>query len=308
MPALVLVVTRRAALVSRPGLDPATRGRTACPRCSTRSPRPPTTTASAFARPHRQHDLLQHRARLRDAARPVRADRLRCCAWPARLARKQHVPADGRDVPDRPRRCSSALLVGRDPHRRRAHVLPRPLARARSSKDCHARPDSAVEPSACHTPCRRADLAGSLLLPALLARCRMRSASSTRGTWRNPVMFVVEIGAVLTTLLFASLDPSLFAWADRGLAVADGAVREPRRGGGRGPWQGAGGRAARHARPRHGSPASAPDGTEEPVPAPQLRAGRPRGRGGRQVIPGDGEVVEGVARSTSPPSPASRRP
>src|ERR1700754_313925 len=30
--------------------------------------------------------------------------------------------------------------------------------------------------------------------------------------WRNPVMFIVEIGAVFTTVL-AVLDPSFFAWA-----------------------------------------------------------------------------------------------
>ena len=39
-----------------------------------------------------------------------------------------------------------------------------------------------------------------------------------------------------------------------------------------------------------------PDGTEEEVPGTQLRPGGSGGRGGRrQLIPGDGEVVEGVA-------------
>ena len=95
---------------------------------------------------------------------------------------------------------------------------------------------------------------------------------------RNPVMFVVEIGSVLTTV---ELLRARGHWRrrdrlrapDHVLAVAHGAVRQLRRGDGR--------RAAARRRPtrcaarrRRRSPtASGPDGTYETVPAPSLRKG-----------------------------------
>ena len=63
---------------------------------------------------------------------------------------------------------------------------------------------------------------------------------------RNPVMFVVFIGSLLTTYLFvrdlptASAADSVFTGSRRDLAVVHGAVRELRRGRGRRPGQGAG--------------------------------------------------------------------
>ena len=51
-----------------------------------------------------------------------------------------------------------------------------------------------------------------------------------RTLWRNPVMFIVEIGAAWATVL-AIINPTWFALVDRGLAMADRAVRatSPRR-------------------------------------------------------------------------------
>ena len=103
-----------------------------------------------------------------------------------------------------------------------------------------------------------------------------------------------------------SSDPSLFALVGRGLAVADGRVRQPRRGGGRGPRQGAG----RDAAPRQDRDHRAP-------------AARRRHRGGRPGAAAHGSATGSWSRparsspatatssraspaSTSPRSPASR--
>ena len=88
--------------------------------------------------------------------------------------------------------------------------------------------------------------------------------------------------------------------ADRGLALADRAVRQPRRGGGRGPRQGPG-RNAAQGQDRHHGPAA--HGTGRPAsPAPRRRSRAPLLQQGDivvveagQVIPGDGDVVEGIA-------------
>ena len=114
-----------------------------------------------------------------------------------------------------------------------------------------------------------------------------------RAMVRNPVMFVVEAGSVLTTASLAT-DPSLFgglvtAWlwltvlfANLAEAVAEG----------RGKAQAATLRAARTdtmaRRLTH-------DGTEDRVPGASLRPGERCVVEAGEVIPGDGEVVEGVA-------------
>ena len=69
---------------------------------------------------------------------------------------------------------------------------------------------------------------------------------------KNPVMFVVEIVAALTTVIFLRdlgnrRRTSRLHLPDHHLAVADRAVRQLRRGGGGGPRQGAGGDAAQGA-------------------------------------------------------------
>ena len=69
---------------------------------------------------------------------------------------------------------------------------------------------------------------------------------------KNPVMFVVEIVAALTTVIFLRdlgdrRRPSRLHLPDHRLAVVHRAVRQLRRGGGRRPRQGAGGDAAQGA-------------------------------------------------------------
>src|SRR5215470_2143614 len=117
--------------------------------------------------------------------------------------------------------------------------------------------------------------------------------------WRNPVMFIVEIGSVFTTVL-AIASPSVFAWvttiwlwltvvfANLAEAVAEG----------RGKAQAATLRAAKKdtvARRLAGWSPGASGVPEEPVPAAQLQQGDIVVCEAGDVIPGDGDVVEGIA-------------
>ena len=110
---------------------------------------------------------------------------------------------------------------------------------------------------------------------------------------RNPVMFVVEVGAVLSTAL-AVKDPSLFGWsvvvwlwltvvfANLAEAVAEG----------RGKAQAA---SLRRAKTETIARRLRADGTEEGIPGPQLTLGDRVVVEAGEIIPGDGDVVEGVA-------------
>ena len=106
-------------------------------------------------------------------------------------------------------------------------------------------------------------------------------ASSPRSTSRrNPVMFVVEVGSVAHHARLAARPvraaarraADLVHGARRRLALVHGALRELRRGGRRGPRQGAGGHAAPDAQGDR-SRAGARTARVEEVPASQLRAG-----------------------------------
>jgi K+-transporting ATPase ATPase B chain len=110
---------------------------------------------------------------------------------------------------------------------------------------------------------------------------------------RNPVMFVVEVGAVLSTVL-AVTDPSLFAlsvvvwlWLTVLFANLAEAVAE-----GRGKAQAA---TLRRANTETVARRLRSDGTEETVPAPELRLGDRVVVDAGETIPGDGDVVDGVA-------------
>jgi K+-transporting ATPase ATPase B chain len=114
-----------------------------------------------------------------------------------------------------------------------------------------------------------------------------------RVMWRNPVMFVVLVGAVLTTVS-AIAEPSVFAWwvtvwlwltvvfANLAEAVAEG----------RGRAQAATLRATRRDTMAR---LLTSDGTEELVSATTLRLGDRVVCEAGDIIPGDGDVVDGVA-------------
>nr|WP_156607154.1 potassium-transporting ATPase subunit KdpB [Auraticoccus cholistanensis] len=110
---------------------------------------------------------------------------------------------------------------------------------------------------------------------------------------RQPVIFVVWVGSVLSTVL-AALDPSLFSvslvvwlWLTVLFANLAEAVAE-----GRGQAQAA---SLRATRTTTGARRLSGDGTETAVPSSELRPGDLVVVEAGQTIPGDGDVVEGVA-------------
>jgi K+-transporting ATPase ATPase B chain len=119
-----------------------------------------------------------------------------------------------------------------------------------------------------------------------------------RTLWRNPVMFIVEIGAVWSTIL-AIIGPSWFAWltvvwlwltvvfANLAEAVAEG----------RGKAQAESLRRAKTATMARRLAGWEPGvaGREEEVAAPLLQQGDIVVVEAGQAIPGDGDVVEGIA-------------
>ncbi|MFC0529724.1 potassium-transporting ATPase subunit KdpB [Phytohabitans kaempferiae] len=150
---------------------------------------------------------------------------------------------------------------------------------------------------------RAKPVGGGLLDPGQLWRSTPDALRKLdpRTLWRNPVMLIVEVGAVFTTVL-AIADPSVFGWlitvwlwltvvfANLAEAVAEG----------RGKAQAASLRRAKQdatARRLVGwSEGAGPDGyREERVTAPQLRQGDVVVVEAGQIIPGDGDVVEGIA-------------
>ncbi|MGH3241505.1 MAG: potassium-transporting ATPase subunit KdpB [Spirillospora sp.] len=114
-----------------------------------------------------------------------------------------------------------------------------------------------------------------------------------RVMWRHPVMFVVEIGAVWTTVM-AVLEPSAFAvliaawlWLTVIFANLAEAVAE-----GRGKAQAD---TLRKAKTETTARRLAGDGGEEVVAAGELRRGDVVVVEAGEIIPGDGDVIEGIA-------------
>ncbi|GHJ42311.1 potassium-transporting ATPase subunit KdpB [Streptomyces sp. TS71-3] len=110
----------------------------------------------------------------------------------------------------------------------------------------------------------------------------------------TPVMFVVWVGSLLATIFTATTDASAFGitttvwlWATVVFANLAEAVAE-----GRGRAQAA---ALRQAKQETTARRLREDGTEEEVPGTRLRLGDVVVVEAGQVIPGDGEVIEGIA-------------
>ncbi|MDQ1735335.1 MAG: potassium-transporting ATPase ATP-binding subunit [Pseudonocardiales bacterium] len=140
---------------------------------------------------------------------------------------------------------------------------------------------------------------GGLLDPAMLWKSLPDAAAKLdpRTLYKNPVMFIVEIGAVFTTVE-AITKPTVFAWliviwlwltvvfANLAEAVAEGrgkAQAESLR------------RAKTDTIARRLVDKTKLTGAEEAVPAPQLQQGDVVVCEAGDFIPGDGDVIDGVA-------------
>ncbi|MGZ5397772.1 MAG: potassium-transporting ATPase subunit KdpB, partial [Mycobacterium sp.] len=151
-----------------------------------------------------------------------------------------------------------------------------------------------------NTSASKGRVQGGLLDPQMLWKSMPGALAKLdpRTLWRNPVMFIVEIGAVWSTIL-AITEPSWFAWlivvwlwltvvfANLAEAVAEG----------RGKAQAESLRRAKTstmARRVTGWQPGVP-GREEEVAAPLLQQGDIVVVEAGQAIPGDGDVVEGIA-------------
>ncbi|MDH2429653.1 potassium-transporting ATPase subunit KdpB [Sphaerisporangium sp. TRM90804] len=150
-------------------------------------------------------------------------------------------------------------------------------------------------PGAPEKDCR---VGGGLLDPRQLVRSLPEAVRKLNPAtlWRNPVMLIVEIGAVFTTVL-AILDPSFFAWAivvwlwltaifaNLAEAVAEG----------RGKAQAATLRAARRDTTARRLRNAGDHDAWDTVGAADLRQGDLVVVEAGEIIPGDGDVVEGIA-------------
>jgi potassium-transporting ATPase ATP-binding subunit len=155
-----------------------------------------------------------------------------------------------------------------------------------------ASPGNALTP---RPPKVRFRAAAALFEPVILRRAAVAAVRKLdpRVMIRIPVMFVVEIGSVITTIEFIDR-PSLFVglvtlwlWATVLFANFAEAVAE-----GRGKAQAD---TLRRARKDTVAQRLTADGTLETVPSTQLKAGDRCVVSANQVIPGDGDVIEGIA-------------
>ncbi|MBW8482198.1 potassium-transporting ATPase subunit KdpB [Actinomadura parmotrematis] len=154
---------------------------------------------------------------------------------------------------------------------------------------------TAPAPGTAPRPPRTGPVRGGLLDPAQLARSLPDAVRKLdpRTLWRNPVMLIVEVGAVWSTVL-AAAHPSWFGWltvvwlwltvlfANLAEAVAEG----------RGKAQAD---ALRRARTDAVARRLLDGGGEERVGASELRRGDLVVVEAGETVPGDGDVVEGIA-------------
>ena len=232
-----------------------------------------------------------------DARRPLPDDRPALAIAGAMVGKKTVPPGPGTfPTNGRALHRPAGRVVA---HRRRAHLLPRAVARPHrralrrpgtersSSHGCH-------HPSSCRSSTRHPPAGG---LATASASCRPRHVA------KNPVMFVVEVGSVLTTVLLVRDlgaahrrprrcgSPALVI----ALALVHRPLRQLRRGGGRGPRQGPGRLAAQDAQGRSTRAGSWSTGGRRRSPPPRLRKGDTVVVEAGQFIPGDGEIIEGIA-------------
>ena len=227
---------------------------------------------------------------------------------------KKIVPPRAGHVPDQ-RLALHRAARRRDRHRRRADVLPGALARADRRalrRRCTARCSSHV-----HAPKHSRSRCSIATIVARGDRRQRSRSSHPRHVAKNPVMFVVEIGSVLTTLVFVR---DLAAPRERGraalvhgrghaLAVVHRALRQLRRGGRRGPRQGAGRHAAQDAQGDR-SRGKLVDGTRRAARSSRRRrCARATSSSSRPASssPATARSSRASPRSTSRRSPASRR-
>ncbi len=169
------------------------------------------------------------------------------------LARKQQVPASAGTFPTGTP-LFAGLLVGVVVDRRRPHLLPRPGPRPHRRAPEHLGDDDVTavqhvdQPEhAAEGPSLKKESKG-LFDPAILRRASIDSFKKLdpRLMAKNPVMFVVEVGSVLTTILFFrdlgkdTASQNWFAGLVAAVALVHRAVRQLRRGHGRGAGQGPG--------------------------------------------------------------------
>ena len=258
--------------------------------------------------PHRQHAVLQHHRRRRDVRRPLLDDHPG--DGDRRLAGGQEVGSGvGRHVPDH-RRPVRRPRRRRDRDRRRPHLLPGARARThrRAPRDdrrhrCSHRIDLGA--TSMETSNIRKRMPVSALFDPKIVVPAIGSAFvklDPRTLIKNPVMFVLEIVTALTTVILVRdlVDrrrAHRLRVPDHPLAVVHGAVRQLRRGHRRRPRQGAGRFAAAHPHRDPGQAAhrTTTAATFKLVPGTSLKVGDVVLVEAGDIIPSDGEVVEGIA-------------
>ena len=190
--------------------------------------------------------------------------------WPVRSGGRSHVPASVGTFPT-DSVLFGRLLVGVIAHRDRADVFPGARRWDRSWKGCSREPED---------------------VPGGAPGCAAEAAPANDG--EEPVMFVVEVGAVLTTILLRHRSVAVRR-TDRRVALAHRRCSptwpRPRP-------RAAGRRRRRRSVPRAGETMARrllPDGSEERARAPRCSEDRASWSSRARSSPSDGEIVEGVA-------------